>query len=262
MTSLEKTSTWATRSGRQPQAQRLACRAPTPRYALQQEGRDRLACGRHPWSTRAHSDRGAALVEMVLLSPILILLVFGAGDFGRLWYHAITLTHAARAGAAWGAQSNGHLTDITGIKLAAEGEAQNIGPITVTSQRVCECAAGAVVACTTSSCAGYGGTARIHRGDGNHDVYAAERRVSWKLAVYFTQVTPRCCGPRRGLPRLFRSQATDQPQRPKRRRHCCSGALQAVFGCNAVAWSPKTTARRWPRVSAANPDRNRLGLPE
>ena len=29
-----------------------------------------------------------------------------------------------------------------------------------------------------------------------------------KLAVYFTQVTPRCCGPRRGLPRLFRSQAT------------------------------------------------------
>ena len=61
--------------------------------------------------------------------------------------------------------------------------------------------------------------------------------------------TPRCCGPVGGLPRLFRGQAADQPQRPKRRRHCCSGALQAVFGCNAVAWSPKTTARRWaPRV--------------
>ena len=72
---------------------------------------------------------------------------------------------------------------------------------------------------------------------------------SVKLAIYFTQVTPRCCGPVGGLPRLFRGQAADQPQRPKRRRHCCSGALQAVFGCNAVAWSPKTTARRWaPRV--------------
>ena len=56
------------------------------------------------------------------------------------------------------------------------------------------------------------------------------------LAVYFTQVTPRCCGPRRGLPRLFRSQATDQPQRPKRRRHCCSGALQAVFGWAGISY--------------------------
>ena len=75
-----------------------------------------------------------------------------------------------------------------------------------------------------------------------------DRKIE-KLAIYFTQVTPRCCGPVGGLPRLFRGQAADQPQRPKRRRHCCSGALQAVFGCNAVAWSPKTTARRWaPRV--------------
>lgn len=94
---------------------------------------------------------------MALISPLLLLLVLGVGDFGRIMYHGITLGNAARAGAAYGAQSSTqYLGESAGIRLAAEEEAQNIGPITVTSQRVCECTGGAVVACTTISCPGYG----------------------------------------------------------------------------------------------------------
>ena len=107
------------------------------------------------WRTGARSDRGGALIEMAVMSPLLLSLVLGAGDFGRVMYHAITLTNAARAGAAYGAQSNAQLADATGIRLAAEQEAQNIGAISVTSQRVCECG-GVGVACSTASCGGYG----------------------------------------------------------------------------------------------------------
>ncbi|MDP2624302.1 MAG: pilus assembly protein [Actinomycetota bacterium] len=42
------------------------------------------------------NDRGAALVEMALLLPILVLLLFGIVEFGRAYNAKITLTHATR----------------------------------------------------------------------------------------------------------------------------------------------------------------------
>ena len=112
-----------------------------------------------PWNWLGRlrrSERGAAIIEMAVLSPLLLVLVFGVGDFGRVMYHAITLTNAARAGAAYGSQSNGHSTDSAGITLAAQEEAQNLGTITVTTQQICECTGGTVTACSTASCSGYG----------------------------------------------------------------------------------------------------------
>ncbi len=103
------------------------------------------------WLARLVSTSGAALIEAALVGPLLMLLVFGAGDFGRVMYYGITLENAARAGAAYGAQTIGHLTRATEIETAADEEAQNIGPITVTSQRICECPAGTAVYTTELS---------------------------------------------------------------------------------------------------------------
>ncbi|WP_144123338.1 TadE/TadG family type IV pilus assembly protein [Catellatospora sichuanensis] len=47
----------------------------------------------------AKRDRGAAAVEMALILPILLLLVFGIIDFGRMLNTQIKLTEAAREGA-------------------------------------------------------------------------------------------------------------------------------------------------------------------
>jgi Flp pilus assembly protein TadG len=44
-------------------------------------------------------DGGAAAVEFALVLPILLLLLFGIIDFGRLYFTQITLTDAAREGA-------------------------------------------------------------------------------------------------------------------------------------------------------------------
>jgi len=46
-----------------------------------------------------YDDRGSAAVELAILLPLLLLLVFGVIDFGRMLNTQITLTEAAREGA-------------------------------------------------------------------------------------------------------------------------------------------------------------------
>ena len=49
---------------------------------------------RHPRATR----RGQSLVEFALVSPLLVMLVFGIVDFGRAIYYENAITNAAREG--------------------------------------------------------------------------------------------------------------------------------------------------------------------
>ena len=44
-------------------------------------------------------DRGAAAVEMALVLPVLLLVIGGLIDFGRLFYTQLVLSNAAREGA-------------------------------------------------------------------------------------------------------------------------------------------------------------------
>ena len=50
-------------------------------------------------ATSRADDRGAAAVEFALVLPLLLILIFGIIDFGRLLNAKITLTEAAREGA-------------------------------------------------------------------------------------------------------------------------------------------------------------------
>jgi Flp pilus assembly protein TadG len=44
-------------------------------------------------------DRGATAVEMAIVLPVLLMIVFGVIDFGRMYNAQVTLTEAAREGA-------------------------------------------------------------------------------------------------------------------------------------------------------------------
>lgn len=66
---------------------------------------------------RRMHDRGAAAVEFALVLPILLLLVFGIVEFGRIYNIQTTITAAAREGARVMALDSG--TDPTSDATAA-----------------------------------------------------------------------------------------------------------------------------------------------
>jgi Flp pilus assembly protein TadG len=58
------------------------------------------------------NERGQALVEFTLVVPLLVLLLFGIVEAGRIGNAYLTVTHAARHGARYGAvgADNGQIT--------------------------------------------------------------------------------------------------------------------------------------------------------
>ena len=75
-----------------------------------------------------HSMRGLAAVEMAVVLPIILLLLLITMDFGQVFYTAMGVTHAARAGAEYGAQNNGKAVDFLGMCNIAKAEANNSIP--------------------------------------------------------------------------------------------------------------------------------------
>jgi Flp pilus assembly protein TadG len=78
----------------------------------------------------ARSDRGAAAVEFALVLPVLLLVIFGIIDFGRMLYTKITLTQAAQAAARATAVLGKDDGELEATK-AAGGLDQSDGALTV-----------------------------------------------------------------------------------------------------------------------------------
>src|SRR5256712_12354643 len=81
----------------------------------------------------SYSKKGQAIVETALLLPILMLLVMGSADLGRVFYYAVAVTNSAREAARQGTYydpvSGSHAYDSYGQVL---GAAQKEGPSGVT----------------------------------------------------------------------------------------------------------------------------------
>ncbi|HEU4340263.1 MAG TPA: TadE/TadG family type IV pilus assembly protein [Candidatus Binatia bacterium] len=72
-------------------------------------------------------NRGQALIELTLLLPLLVLILLGTIDFGRVFFQSMALAQAARAGAQYGAQSVDKSSDTAGMQGAAVDAGQDIG---------------------------------------------------------------------------------------------------------------------------------------
>jgi len=68
---------------------------------------------------KGHFERGAAAVEMALVMPILILMIMGIIDFGRIFNGEIQLSQAAREGARVAALGNFTVTNVIDRTKAA-----------------------------------------------------------------------------------------------------------------------------------------------
>ena len=86
------------------------------------------------------ANDGAALVELALVTPLLLLLLFGAVDFGRAYYVGLSVASAAHAGAEYGSQ---YPSNTAGITTAAQQSAPDLKNLTVTALTWgCECSDG------------------------------------------------------------------------------------------------------------------------
>jgi Flp pilus assembly protein TadG len=97
---------------------------------------------------RNDRERGAAAVEMALVLPVLVLLVLGIIDFGRVFNAQQTLTYAARSGARVMVLQNSSSAAIT----AAQNASSTLGALPSSSFTVSPstCSTGTQVTFTVS----------------------------------------------------------------------------------------------------------------
>lgn len=79
-------------------------------------------------STQGDRERGAALVEMALVTPLLILLLFGIWSVARAYNVKNTMDHAVREGARFGATLDPWDANAVNAVIDAELSASAISP--------------------------------------------------------------------------------------------------------------------------------------
>jgi Flp pilus assembly protein TadG len=106
-------------------------------------------------TTRRRRQRGNALIELGLATPMLMLLLSAVIDFGRVFYYTDAAVSAARAGAQYGIQSAANFGNYAGMKLAAQTDAQGIQNFTANATSYCQSSSGTTMDCTVSGAEGY-----------------------------------------------------------------------------------------------------------
>lgn len=93
---------------------------------------------------------GSALVEMVVIAPLLLLILIGLIEAGRAGDFALKVGNAARAAVQYGAQNTGTAADNPGITSAAQNDAGNPS-LSVTPSYFCQCTDGSASTCAQAN---------------------------------------------------------------------------------------------------------------
>ncbi len=109
---------------------------------------------------RQGGARGTASVEFALMGTLLMLLGFGAADFGRVFLDGLAVSNSAGTAAFYGAYDNINAGDFEAIRTRAREDAENdVGTVTPTVTQICQCPGNAPFPCVdygTVTCSGYG----------------------------------------------------------------------------------------------------------
>ena len=146
--------------------------SPTSRHARPRAGHPRIVDRRvkpddDGWMERAlkaaKDNSGAAAVEFALIAPMMLLMVIGITELGKIVYYRSVLESAARSGTQAGIASTVSYTTAANVTAAsatmvtattAAITAANIGGAnTPTAPVTCECSDGTSVTCVTGTCA-------------------------------------------------------------------------------------------------------------
>jgi Flp pilus assembly protein TadG len=83
--------------------------------------------------------RGQGAAELALGLPFIAVLLFVVCEFARVFYVAMGVASAARAGVQYGAQSYVKAVDNAGMTLAANNDGKSISGLSVTPTHFCMC---------------------------------------------------------------------------------------------------------------------------
>ncbi|MGC1293878.1 MAG: TadE/TadG family type IV pilus assembly protein [Alloacidobacterium sp.] len=106
---------------------------------------------RRRWVRKLSCNSGQSLLELALVAPLLVVILMGVAEVGRLAYAAIEVSNAASAGARYGAQNGATASDSTGISNAAANDAGNLTGLSTISSISCICSDGTAASCTDNS---------------------------------------------------------------------------------------------------------------
>ncbi|MGH9586702.1 MAG: TadE/TadG family type IV pilus assembly protein [Acidobacteriaceae bacterium] len=117
------------------------------------------------WTRNLRNEQGSSLVELALTLPLLLIILIGSAELGRIAYASIEVTNAARAAVAFGSQNLGTASSpggLTAMKTAAALDASDLTSMGATLITVptysCACDTGsgapAATACDGSACTG------------------------------------------------------------------------------------------------------------
>lgn len=105
-------------------------------------------------AARGRDQNGGAILEMAIALPILMLILLGTADFGRVFHDSIAVQNASRMGAQYAVvtASSTAAPDLAGVQAAALAELPDQGGATASATQYCQCGNGAQNDCS-SSCA-------------------------------------------------------------------------------------------------------------
>lgn len=104
---------------------------------------------------RLHGSKsGAAMLELIVALPILILISIGVMDYGRVYFTSVAVANAARAGAEYGTSEVANQKDSINIVNFAKLDGAEVAPITVTEKTFYMC--GSTLVAASATCPGYG----------------------------------------------------------------------------------------------------------
>jgi Flp pilus assembly protein TadG len=101
--------------------------------------------------------KGAAVVEFAVTMPLVMIVTFGAADYGRLFMETSVIATASGAGAVYAYRSTKEASDLSGAEAAVLNNVNGLESVSADVTKLCDCPAspGAWVSCSTT-CTGYG----------------------------------------------------------------------------------------------------------
>lgn len=100
--------------------------------------------------SKRFNERGNAMLELAVVVPVLLLVMLGTADLGRVFFAAVTAVGGAHSGALYGSMSVARASDSSGVTNAALLDTQDLSGTTVAVTKYCQCGLGTPAPCPMS----------------------------------------------------------------------------------------------------------------